>query len=275
MEIMDVTEILKDACKQVYDQTKGLIGTQEGNEGQGRGAGGDVSRKIDIVAESAVIEFVRRHDFRPTIISEECGRIEGRDEGILVLDAIDGTNNTVREIPFYCCSIAYARNSKLTSTIHATVMDLSNGDLYHASDKQGAFLNNKEVHIVKSPDFAGDHDLSDMLVGLNISGMPKNLIMSLANVISEVNHIRQFGANALELCYLARGFLDAYIDIRGKIRATDVAAAYLILREAGGKLYDNDGYELDCELDNNTRLSFVAAANEDIYNRIAGLLKSQ
>jgi myo-inositol-1(or 4)-monophosphatase len=99
--------------------------------------------------------------------------------------------------------------------------------------------------------------------------------MSLANVISEVNHIRQFGANALELCYLARGFLDAYIDIRGKIRATDVAAAYLILREAGGKLYDNDGYELDCELDNNTRLSFVAAANEDIYNRIAGLLKSQ
>jgi myo-inositol-1(or 4)-monophosphatase len=128
---------------------------------------------------------------------------------------------------------------------------------------------------VKSLDFAGDHDLSDVLVGLNISGMPKNLIMSLANVISEVNHIRQFGANALELCYLARGFLDAYIDIRGKIRATDVAAAYLILREAGGKLYDNDGYELDCELDNNTRLSFVAAANEDIYNRIAGLLKSQ
>jgi myo-inositol-1(or 4)-monophosphatase len=273
MEIMDIVEILKDACKQVYDQTKDLVGTQEGNEGNARGAGGDISRKIDIVAESAVINFVQEHEFRPTIISEECGRIEGRDEGILVLDAIDGTNNTVREIPFYCCSIAYARNSKLASTIHATVMDLSNGDLYHASDKQGAFLNNKKIHVVRSPDFVGDHELRDMLVGLNISGMPQNLIMSLVNVISEVNHIRQFGANALELCYLARGFLDAYIDIRGKIRATDVAAAYLILREAGGKLYDGDGHELDCELDSSTRLSFVAATNDSIYYRIAGLLK--
>lgn len=270
---MDIAEILKDACKRVYDQTKDLVGTQEGNEGHGRGAGGDISRKIDLVAESAVIDFIQGHEFSPTIISEERGRIEGRDEGVLVVDALDGTNNTVREIPFYCCSIAYARNSRLKSTIHATVMNLSNGDLYHASDRQGAFLNNKEIHAVRSIDFAGDHELSDMLVGLNISGMPRNLIMSLVNVISEVNHIRQFGANALELCYLARGFLDAYIDIRGKIRATDVAAAYLILREAGGNMYDKDGQELDCELDSNTRLSFVAAPNENIYYRIAGLLK--
>jgi myo-inositol-1(or 4)-monophosphatase len=87
-------------------------------------------------------------------------------------------------------------------------------------------------------------------------------------MLSCSNHIRHFGANALELCYFARGFMDAYIDIRGKIRSTDMAAGYLIAKEAGGKLYSIDGKELDSDLDVKTRLSFYAVADEKFYNLI-------
>jgi myo-inositol-1(or 4)-monophosphatase len=93
--------------------------------------------------------------------------------------------------------------------------------------------------------------------------------MNLFKVISKASHVRHFGANALELCYFARGLLDAYIDIRGKIRATDLAAAYLVVKEAGGKLYSTDGSKLDSELGNNTKISFVAATNDDIFARLA------
>ena len=46
---------------------------------------------------------------------------------------------------------------------------------------------------------------------------PLNILDEISRVISFSSHIRHFGANALELCYFARGFIDAYIDIRGKI----------------------------------------------------------
>jgi myo-inositol-1(or 4)-monophosphatase len=134
-------------------------------------------------------------------------------------------------------------------------------------------MNNTQIQVSKSLKFADSDNLDDILVGLNLSGASSGVIMSLLKVISNVNHIRQFGANALELCYLARGFLDAYIDIRGKIRATDLAAAYLIVKEAGGELYSTDGLKLDSEIDNNARISFLAVSSDEIFARLADYMQ--
>jgi myo-inositol-1(or 4)-monophosphatase len=270
---MAVLDILKEACNQVYDQTRGLIGTRKGNEKLGRGAGGDISRRIDVVAEAAVVEILKKHNFKPTIIAEEAGTIKGNDDGFLIMDAIDGTTNASRGVPFYCCSLAYATNVKLSSVVVAAVIDLSQGDLYHASDQLGAFMNNTQIHTSTSLQFAESNDLDDILVGLNLSGVSPVNMMGLLNVISNANHIRHFGANALELCYLARGLIDAYIDIRGKIRSTDLAAAYLIVKEAGGKLYSTDGSNLDSILDIRAKISFLAVSNDEIFSRIAAYMQ--
>ena len=48
---MEVIEILRQASKQVYDNVKNLAGTKDAAGDFGRGAGGDISRNIDIVAE--------------------------------------------------------------------------------------------------------------------------------------------------------------------------------------------------------------------------------
>src|SRR5688572_25329105 len=107
-------DVLKQACRQVHGKTRGLAGTARASEQMGRGAGGDMSRRIDLVAEKAVIDLLRKRKVQATIIGEECGRIEGR-EGYVIMDAIDGTTNAVRGIPFYCCSIAYATDFKLST----------------------------------------------------------------------------------------------------------------------------------------------------------------
>ncbi len=70
---MNVLDLLKEACNQVYFQTRGLVGTNQGNEKLGRGAGGDISRRIDVVAEAAVMEIFKKHNFKPTIVAEESG----------------------------------------------------------------------------------------------------------------------------------------------------------------------------------------------------------
>lgn len=267
---MIIIDILKDACRQVYEQTKNLIGTVEGSQKFGKGAGGDISRKVDLVAEKTVIDTIKRNKFKPTIIGEECGTIKG-EKGFLIMDAIDGTTNASRGIPFCCCSLAYAIDYKLSSVVDAAIIDLARGDLYYASKGTGAYLNGNKIEVRKYSDkrSAGEQQEKDILIGMNISGVSEDIINRLSKVISKTSHTRHFGANALELCYFARGFMDAYIDIRGKIRSTDMAAAYLIVKESGGKLYSKTGSELDSELGVNTTMSFLAVLDENMFKNLA------
>jgi myo-inositol-1(or 4)-monophosphatase len=274
---MLIIDILKESCNEVYQNTKHLIGTIEGNKKFGRGAGGDISRKIDLDAEKAVIDTIQRYHFKPTIIGEECGRIQGKDGGFLIMDAIDGTMNASRGLPFYCCSLAYSIDYRLSSVVDAAVIDLTTGDIYYASKEKGAYWNKDRIYARRSRSSSNrsEQDFQqDMLIGMNISGISADTINRLSRLISKAIHIRHFGANALELCYFARGLMDAYIDFRGKIRPTDMAAAYLILKEAGGKIYSDNGFELESELGVNKTLSFMAVIDDDeMYKMLAYDLK--
>jgi myo-inositol-1(or 4)-monophosphatase len=251
---------LKYACRQVHARTKGMAGTARGNRQMGRGAGGDISRRIDLVAEKTAIAALKKRGVDATIIGEECGRIEGK-KGYVIMDAIDGTTNSSRGIPFYCCSLAYATEFRLSAVTHAAIIDLSNGDLYYASKGKGAFCNGRRIRVRGSGD--------DVLIGMNVSGIDDDTARRLLPVMKKAAHARLFGAVALELCYLARGTLDASVDLRGKIRPTDIAAAFLVAKEAGAKMYSG-GRELDADLDMQTRISFVAIASDNVKGMFKG-----
>ena len=280
-----ILDILTESAKNVYSEIKDLLGTSEGASKISLGAGGDISRKIDIVAETAVLNTIKSNNISPVIIGEECGIVNlnnssysssssnNNNKGFVIMDAVDGTTNAIRGIPFSCCSLAFANEFKLSSVTDAVVLDLFTGDIYSASKQKGSFFNNKKISVRNEKDFSSITSLEDLksidvLIGANVSGIPLNILYEISKVISFSSHIRHFGANALELCYFARGFIDAYIDIRGKIRSTDMAAAYLIAKEAGGKLYSTNGQELDSELGLKNKLSFYAVSNKKLFDLI-------
>lgn len=285
-----ILDILIESSKNVYSEIKDLLGTSEGASKISLGAGGDISRKIDIVAEKAVLNTIKSSNISPVIIGEECGIVNlnksysssspssssssnNNDNGFVIMDAVDGTTNAIRGIPFSCCSLAFANEFKLSSVTDAVVLDLFTGDIYSASKQKGSFFNNKKISVRNEKDFSSITSLEDLksidvLIGTNVSGVPPSILDEISKVISFSSHIRHFGANALELCYFARGFMDAYIDIRGKIRSTDMAAAYLIAKEAGGKLYSSNGQELDSELGLKNKLSFYAVSNKRLFDLI-------
>src|SRR5688572_18706212 len=279
-----ILDILIESSKNVYSEIKDLLGTSEGASKISLGAGGDISRKIDIVAETAVINTIKSNNISPVIIGEECGIVNlntsssssssnNNNKGYVIMDAVDGTTNAIRGIPFSCCSLAFANEFKLSSVTDAVVLDLFTGDIYSASKQKGSFFNNKKISVRNEKDFSSitsleDFKSIDVLIGTNVSRVPTNILDEISKVISFSSHIRHFGANALELCYFARGFMDAYIDIRGKIRSTDMAAAYLIAKEAGGKLYSSNGQELDSELGLKNKLSFYAVSNKKLFDLI-------
>ncbi|MDE1829830.1 MAG: fructose 1,6-bisphosphatase [Thaumarchaeota archaeon] len=265
---MKKIEILEEAAKRAYNNVKHLPGTKESAGDFGRGAGGDISRGIDILAEKAVLDYLREISFSCVVIGEECGRVEILDnhEGFVIMDAVDGSTNAVRGIPFSCCSLAFATNDRLSSVTDAVIIDLYSGDLYSASKGKGAFMNGKKITVHKEKPLY-------FVVGLDLSGISPDSLQRLAPIISASNHIRHFGAVALELAIFARGLVDLFVDLREKLRITDVAAGYLIASEAGGIIVDRNSNPLDSDLGYDKKISFIAASNQEILNETIEKLK--
>ena len=133
--------------------------------------------------------------------------------------------------------------------------------MYWASKNKGAFFNDKQIKV---------HDKEPIykIVGINTSGASIELMKRLHPIFENHDHTRHFGANALEMAFFARGLMDIFIDIRKKIRVQDMAAGYLLIKEAGGLILDDKFEPLDGDLSYQTRLSFIAAANKKILNDV-------
>jgi len=182
------------------------------------------------------------------------------------MDAIDGSTNAVRGIPFFCCSLAFSTQDRLSSVTDGVVTDLTSGDMYWASKGKGAFMNNSRIHVQqKHPVYR--------VVGINLSGLSGKLLQKLQPLFKSQNHTRHLGANALELALFSRGVFDVFIDFRGKIRVTDMAAGYLLVKEAGGLCLDENLKPLDSDLSYSTKLSFIAASSKEILDEIMSQIK--
>ncbi len=256
-------DILREASKRIYENVKDLAGTKDAAGDFGIGAGGDISRNIDIVAEKTVLDYFKEIGFRCIVLGEECGevRLSDNPEGFVIMDAIDGSANAVRGLPVFCSSLAFATGDKLSLVTDGVVTDLVNGKMYWASKNKGAFFDGKKIMV------STDESIYRM-VGVNTSGAAIDLMRKLQPVFENNNHVRHFGANALEMAWFARGLLDVFIDWRGKIRVQDIAAGYIIAKEAGGILCDDNWKPLDADLSYKTRISFIAAANRKMLDDV-------
>jgi myo-inositol-1(or 4)-monophosphatase len=172
--------------------------------------------------------------------------------GFLIMDPIDGSTNVTHGIPFACIAIAYATELEFDSIEVAVVLDLFSGICYHASRGKGSF---RDLHKI-SP--AEPNHLKTSLVGFD-SGFPPNQEKRQHPETPQIRYTRHLGANALELCYVADGLLDGFIDLRGIFRGTDLAAAALILREAGAVLINRHGENISGKCTNDERYDYIAA----------------
>jgi len=165
-------------------------------------------------------------------------------------------------------SLALSKKPYLKDVETAIVADIFHNVTYTAERGRGAFRNDEAIEPSKTV------SLEEAVIGVDFNTFKAGEIVNqMIRVFEQTKHLRHLGANALEICYVADGTTDAFIDIRGKLRVTDIAAAQLILKEAGGIITTLQGTELDAPLDATQRVSFIAAANKTIYDKIQKLLK--
>jgi len=265
-------EILVECKTNVRSSIQPYIKTiREPQPSLGVGAGGDVMKPMDLAAENAIVDTLNNHGVSFTLISEESGVKKFgdlADKCFVTVDPIDGSTNFMRGLPFYACSTAISDKPWLESVYAGMVADLFRDITYTAFKGKGAFRDGKNIEPSKTV------SLDDALIGLDLNTYKvKGVASRVTELIAKTKHIRHFGANALELCYVADGSTDAFVDLRGKLRSTDVAASFLILQEAGGTLTTPDDQPVNIDLDPKRTLSFVASGNKYIHEKILSLVK--
>ena len=254
-------EFLKQLALNIYDEVHPILGTRKASQKFSRGAGGDISMQIDLVAEKVLIQSLEKVSVNILLISEEIGEkyignkeLALKNKNVLIVDPVDGSNNAARGIPYCSVSIAYAIGNTADSIKKAVVLDLVTKDIYWAVKGKGAYLNEDEIRV-------SDLDINDQCYcEINLS--KKNLFKNIDNirsVLQKFHRIRILGSSALTLCQIAKGSMEAFINLRESNRLVDVAAGFLILQEAGGKMMFINGDEISGELSINLRFPFFAS----------------
>jgi myo-inositol-1(or 4)-monophosphatase len=274
-------KISRTIMEEAHEVVKPLVGKTEAAKVVKMGADGTPTKFIDLMAEDKVVEVLEDVGRPVTLISEEIGELKigkGLSEAVFVVDPLDGTRNALKNIPAYGISIAVAdpngksnpnglvdmHRLKINDVEMGFVKNFATNDIYHAIKGQGAFLNgNKIIPSQKT-------DVSSSSIGAYIYRADMSKIDRLCKT---VRSMRILGSVAIELCYVADGTYDAFLDIRGNLRIVDISAAKLIVEESKGLVTDEKCKPLNCELNVIDRTSIVASCNEKIQREIIEILE--
>ena len=225
------------------------------------GADGTPTSQIDKVAENAALMHIQSNRIPLNILSEEIGFVDNGAEETLVMDPIDGTSNAIAGIPYFTISLAVG-TSKLSDIRLGYLRNPVTGDVYTAEKGKGAFKNGCLIHVRKAV-------MDDLFVMIYMGNGAHPDAFALAK---RVKSSRSLGCASLEMAIVGEGEADGFLMKSEKytraIRIVDIAASTIILREAGGEVYDLEGNVLDMPFDLEHRSNFIAVGDMSVYNLI-------
>jgi myo-inositol-1(or 4)-monophosphatase len=216
----------------------------------------DLVTEADFAAQEAVrTELLGAFPDHGFLAEENGASTVGQDGYRWIVDPLDGTTNYVHGLRQFCVSIALERHGKLLAGV---VYDPSADECFSAAAGQGATLNGRPLQV------SGVRELSQALVAASFPprvGREHPSIAEFLNVMERAQAVRRMGSSALNLCYVAAGRLDAYW--ASDTKTWDVAAGWLLVREAGGGVVGRHGGEPDL-----AKPRFVAAANDALATEL-------
>ena len=114
----------------------------EGNHNRlDKNAFGDIQYDIDVLAEKTIIDEINKNLSGATIVSEESGIREGNTDLFVLIDPLDGSLNSIRQIPLFSSTIAIAKGHRFSDIIASGAIDIIHEDLY-LGDSNKATVNN-------------------------------------------------------------------------------------------------------------------------------------
>lgn len=230
----------------------------------------DLVTETDRAVEELLVHTLSTSFPEHKFIGEESAaagkKYEFTDAPTWIIDPIDGTTNFVHRIPMVAICIGLTINKVLRLGI---VYNPITDELYTAQAGKGAFKNGFPIRVSNTKTL----DKSVVTTSLGVHNIPALgsdwLDTALENqkrvVQKGIRGSRAFGSAALNMVYTAQGSIDAYVEYG--LHSWDMAAAAIILKEAGGYLMDPNGNEFDV-----MSRKVLCAANEELAKELSSIL---
>ena len=201
--------------------------------------------EVDVAIERAFRAHVAEAWPGHRVLGEEFGASEaegGESRHWWIFDPIDGTTNFAHGLPIFCASLALEIDGVLAV---GAVYDPMRDELFTAERGRGAWLNGRRLSV------SAAETLGDALL---VTGFPysvqtegEEILGLFGKFIANSRAVRRLGSAALDVCYVAAGRMDGFWE-QG-LGPWDVAAAALMVEEAGGRSRTSKGARSACGRD--------------------------
>ena len=219
----------------------------------------DLLTIADKESETYIINKIKKNYPTHSILSEESGEINNKNEYRWIIDPLDGTTNFVHNLPIFAVSIALQKNNK---TICAVVYNPAADKCFYAQKESSAYLNDQKINVSKSD------NLNDSLL---VTGFPylhdERYDLSFEifkEFYDRTRGLRRLGSAALDLCFVAMGRFDGYYEYN--LYPWDICAGAFILEKSGGKVTDWDNSKLKLSGER------ILATNNYIHSNMINIL---
>ncbi len=194
----------------------------------------DLVTKVDRQSEEVIVSIIRKAYPDHQILAEEGTNQAGTSKYRWIIDPLDGTTNYAHSFPCFAVSIGLEASGEMAVGV---VYDPVRDECFTAMAGGGAYLNGRAIHVSR---------IDKLNSALLATGFPydrrkhpDDYLELFRKFMMKAQEIRRPGSASIDLCYLASGRLDGFWEC--KLKPWDVAAAEVIVREAGGRISDFKG----------------------------------
>jgi myo-inositol-1(or 4)-monophosphatase len=220
----------------------------------------DLVTNIDTASEKLITNFIKKKYPGHGILAEEGSKTESSSGYVWVIDPLDGTVNFAHGLPIFSVSIGIQKNGE---TIIGIIYDIMQNVLYTAEKGGGCFANTQEISISSNENLR--HSMLVTGFPYNIRENPFQALEKFVELTKASRGMRRLGSAAIDLCYVAKGVFDGFWEVH--LNPWDMCAGKLIVEEAGGKVSDFQGKDIDIFSKQ------ILATNGKIHNEMLEILK--
>ncbi len=194
----------------------------------------DMVSYVDKTAEIALVKGLRLLLPEAGFVTEEKTTTITGEKYDWIIDPLDGTTNFIHGLPTYSISIALQCDDEL---ILGVVYEINRDECFSAWKNGGAYLNSKRISVSKAS------RIENTLLATGFPyyefGKLDAYLAVLKELMQRCHGVRRIGSAAIDLAYVACGRFDGYFEFN--LNSYDVAAGIVLVREAGGHVFDFTG----------------------------------
>ncbi|NLY11095.1 MAG: inositol monophosphatase [Firmicutes bacterium] len=199
----------------------------------------DLVTDADQASEELIVKAIENYFPNHAILAEEEGKLGKSESDFLwVIDPLDGTTNFAHRFPYFAVSIAILeKGERVIGVVYNPMSD----EMYAAERGCGAWLNDERISVSKIDNLK--QSLLATGFSYNIATQANDNVDNYRAFVKATQGVLRLGSASLDLCQVACGRLDGFWEF--SLKSWDIAAASLILEEAGGKVTDLKGGVFD------------------------------